>query len=66
MESLERAITFFGSLAALARAAGVSPQRLSKARKIGKCSPGLAEKIERATNGAIPKATLVWPKDNVS
>lgn len=43
----------------LARAIGISPQRLSYLRKGGPVTPKLALRIELLTNGKIPRHDLI-------
>jgi len=59
---IESAIALVGSQAELARRTGVSQTAIIKARRKGRASIELAEAIERATDGAISKETLVWPE----
>lgn len=57
---VERAIQVVGSEAELARLTNVTPQAINKAKNRGKVGPDLALEIERATAGAVTKASLVW------
>ena len=61
LNPIESAIELVGSQAELARRTGVSQTAIIKARRKGRASVELAEAIERATDGVIPKEKLVWP-----
>lgn len=55
---IQAAITLAGSEAKLGDACGVSQSAIWKAKKAGRVSGELAVRIDRATEGAIPKHRL--------
>ncbi|WP_414468077.1 transcriptional regulator [Methylobacterium currus] len=55
---IQAAITILGSEAKLGAACGVTQGAIWKAKKAGRVSGELAVKIDRATNGAIPRHRL--------
>lgn len=60
---LEAAIEYCGSPAELARRAKVSPQVISNARRRGRVSINLAERIELGVDGHVSRAVLAWPPE---
>jgi DNA-binding transcriptional regulator YdaS (Cro superfamily) len=56
---IERAIDVYGSQARLAERIGVSQAAISQARKRG-CSPNLAAKIVRDSNGLLEPPVSEW------
>ena len=65
-DALEKAISQFGKPSRLARAAGVSPQRINAARTRGRVSTELAPLLEKATGGAVTKESLVWGNEKAA
>ena len=61
---IDKAIEYFGTQVALARACGVSQQALNKAYQRGSVSAELAVAIHHATGGTVTAASLrpdLWP-----
>ena len=64
--AMEKAIEFFGTQVALGAAVGIRQSSISEALRKGRPSVDLAMRIEKATNGQVPRTLLrpdIWASD---